>query len=286
LISFGLGSDANGSSLARNFIHLNVSVDELNPRNLTAFLFSGSSITASQNLSVNKTSGFNNVTFLSVADGYYNVSVSVRDLADNVNTTSTNRSFTVDTTVPVLAYAAPSLANASFVNVSWIFLNFSFTETNNGTLMIRNGSTNWTNVNASAGYFFYNFTNRNDGNYTFFGWVNDSAGNVVQTANRTVVVDTTAPAISLIANTPACDEGFCVAFLAGASALSPACHTTPGLNRRTLPRMEQRPPRPPRSLIETPEGVSPPIHSARPPISHDEARTREAGVSPACRSRG
>ncbi|MBI2550034.1 fibronectin type III domain-containing protein [Candidatus Woesearchaeota archaeon] len=203
LISYGLGSDANGTSLARNYIHLNVTVDELNPRNLTAFLFSGAAIIASQNVSVNKTPSSNNVTFLSVSDGYYNVSVSVRDLADNVNTTPTNRSFTVDTTVPVLAYAAPSFANASFVNVSWIFLNFSFTEINNGTLMIRNGSTNWTNVNASSGYFFYNFSPRADGNYTFFGWINDSSGQVAQTVNRTVYVDTVGPAISLIANTPA-----------------------------------------------------------------------------------
>ncbi|MEK6837750.1 MAG: LamG domain-containing protein, partial [Nanoarchaeota archaeon] len=72
---------------------------------------------------------------------------------------------------------------------------------------IRNGSTNFTAVNKSSGggssFFWYNFTPRADGNYTFFGWLNDSAGNVVQTLNRTIVVDTVGPAIALIANTPA-----------------------------------------------------------------------------------
>ncbi|MEK6837303.1 MAG: LamG domain-containing protein, partial [Nanoarchaeota archaeon] len=65
---------------------------------------------------------------------------------------------------------------------------------------IRNGSTNFTAVNKSSGggnsFFFYNFTGRSDGNYTFFGWLNDSAGNVVQSANRTIVVDTAGPVIS------------------------------------------------------------------------------------------
>ncbi|MBI2145075.1 LamG domain-containing protein, partial [Candidatus Woesearchaeota archaeon] len=140
--------------------------------------------------------------FTGLNDGNYSYRAYSVDAAGNVNQ-SLVQNFTVDTVVPALSYAAPSTANASFVNVSWIFLNFSYTEIHNDTFMIRNGSTNWTNVNASAGFFFYNFTNLPDGNYTFFGWMNDSAGNVVQTVNRTVVVDTVPPAISFIANTPA-----------------------------------------------------------------------------------
>ncbi|MBI2580281.1 hypothetical protein HYV85_00555 [Candidatus Woesearchaeota archaeon] len=80
----------------------------------------------------------------------------------------------------------------------------------NGTIdevKIWNRALNETEINASysAGTYRYskNFTGLSDGNYSYYAAVVDSAGTLVQTTNRTIYVDTVAPAISLIANTPA-----------------------------------------------------------------------------------
>ncbi|MEK6837979.1 MAG: NosD domain-containing protein, partial [Nanoarchaeota archaeon] len=191
--SFSVNASVNDSKSNVNVVHLIV---YNNTRNVSGL------IVMSRYAGTN-TSGYWNVTFdpLTAREGTHNLSVNVTDVRGN-SAISTNVSVLIDTISPTLNYAAPGFANASFVNVSWIFLNFSFTETNNGSLMIRNGSTNFTAVNRSEGptgtkFFWYNFTNRPDGNYTFFGWINDSTGSVAQTLNRTIVVDTVGPAIAL-----------------------------------------------------------------------------------------
>lgn len=102
-----------------------------------------------------------------------------------------------DYVTPFIAYTLHSDTNNSFINRNYILMNFSYTELNNETLMIVNGSTNFTGVNAFNTSFFFNFTNLPDRNYTFYGFIRDFWGNNNRTVNRTVVVDTTFPAITL-----------------------------------------------------------------------------------------
>mgnify|MGYP001617367703 FL=1 len=170
--------------------YFNGSIDEIKIWNRILNL---SEIKASYSAGINSYSN----NFTSLGDGNYSYRAFVVDAAGNINSTL-NQSFVVDTTVPRIGFGLNSDLNDSFVNRNWVFMNFSWNETYNHTFTIHNGTTNWLSVNASSlTYFSYNFTNLNDANYTFFGSVNDSAGNRNVTLNRTVVVDTTSPNINL-----------------------------------------------------------------------------------------
>ncbi|MBI3034671.1 LamG domain-containing protein, partial [Candidatus Woesearchaeota archaeon] len=80
----------------------------------------------------------------------------------------------------------------------------------NGTIdevRIWNRSLSAAEINASyqaeLGRYFANFTNLNEGNYTYFVWANDTAGNFNSTVNRNFIVDYTKPAPAFIAPTDA-----------------------------------------------------------------------------------
>ncbi|MBI3033990.1 LamG domain-containing protein, partial [Candidatus Woesearchaeota archaeon] len=51
--------------------------------------------------------------------------------------------------------------------------------------------------------YFANFTNLAEGNYTYFVWMNDTAGNFNSTVNRNFITDYTSPNITFISPTPA-----------------------------------------------------------------------------------
>jgi hypothetical protein len=65
----------------------------------------------------------------------------------------------------------------------------------------------WAEINASyqaeLGKYYGNFTNLGDGNYTFYSWINDSAGSSAATETRELVVDTVTPTIEYGIATPA-----------------------------------------------------------------------------------
>jgi len=135
---------------------------------------------------------FVNVT--TVTDGYYSVLITANDSAGNTNTTISN--FTVDNTNPVISYTSPTPNDNAYVNSSSVTFNVTHTETNPDKIILYiNGTANETRSYTGA---FTNFTKTMaDGVYTYYIWLNDSAGNTAVTATRTLTVDTVAPTITL-----------------------------------------------------------------------------------------
>ncbi|MFA5132768.1 MAG: LamG domain-containing protein [Candidatus Paceibacterota bacterium] len=60
--------------------------------------------------------------------------------------------------------------------------------------------------NSTEYRFYVNVTNLSSGTYTYYGWANDTSGNIGQTAARTLTVDTVAPSISFTSPTKLSNE--------------------------------------------------------------------------------
>ncbi len=106
LISFSSGTLANNTNISHNWIYANVSVTEVNPGNLTFYLYNG---TGGTHL-VNKTSyiGLSKkyINWTKLADGVYYYKASETDLAGNYNVTSM-RKIRLDTHAPVITTTFP-----------------------------------------------------------------------------------------------------------------------------------------------------------------------------------
>src|SRR3990167_5849077 len=104
----------------------------------------------------------------------------------------------IDTVVPEIAYGLNTALNGTWYNKNWIFVNVTINETNLGTVLLEWMNVN-TSFNSSVGTNYYsNATSLSDGTYTFRANVNDTAGNYVKTAKRTVYIDTTYPILSVL----------------------------------------------------------------------------------------
>jgi len=124
-------------------------------------------------------------------DGNYNWSVSCWDNAGNVNSSAVARTFTVDTTAPVIAIVSPT--NNTMYNTSSISVNISVTEVHPDTTWFFNGSANETYTSPVSVIYA-------DGDYNLTVWSNDTAGHL-STAVANFTVDTTFPAINFVAPT-------------------------------------------------------------------------------------
>ncbi|MBI4439127.1 hypothetical protein HY640_04300, partial [Candidatus Woesearchaeota archaeon] len=142
--------------------------------------------------------------FTEFAEGNYTYFVWADDIAENANS-SVNRALLVDYTPPFVNFTLWTLANNSYSS-NWTMANVSFREPYNHSFIISFNGTNYSNRNFSVGaaninfrFFYANITNLSDGNYTYYGWVNDTAGNSNQTEARLLVIDNIAPTISAVA---------------------------------------------------------------------------------------
>lgn len=123
----------------------------------------------------------------------------------NIKNTSVNRSIKIDATDPVISvttgdlttkdttpaiYATVTDANLAIVNV---LANFS----SDGSWIVNN-----TNSSPTSGVLanYFNNTTVADGVYKYGFNVSDSAGNAVESANYTLIIDTTMPTISAVTN--------------------------------------------------------------------------------------
>ncbi|MFH1801974.1 MAG: DUF2341 domain-containing protein [archaeon] len=109
--------------------------------------------------------------FTDLEDGFYYYNVTVRDLADNVNRTST-LTINLDTTSPLIDYGSETLDDGINVSQNFVYVNISLVERNldNLTYFLFNETDelnrttyfseiyeiNWTNL--SLGTYFYNVT--------------------------------------------------------------------------------------------------------------------------------
>jgi hypothetical protein len=82
-----------------------------------------------------------------------------------------------------------------------VTINITHTEINPKILILYWNLTINETRNYSNNYTNFTLTNLNDGTYTYYVWVNDSANNENQTETRTVRIDTIPPQISIITPT-------------------------------------------------------------------------------------
>ncbi|MGC9310947.1 MAG: hypothetical protein ACP5E4_04475, partial [Candidatus Aenigmatarchaeota archaeon] len=128
----------------------------------------------------------------SLGEGYYSWYV---NCTNETTLQSQVRYFTVDLTSPALAFVLPTANNSSTVKFSWVELNVTIDDSNFDTFILNwNGSnTTYTNsswevtkFNSTRHLFYKNITNGtglSEGQYTYYGWANDSAGNSGYTEN-------------------------------------------------------------------------------------------------------
>lgn len=141
------------------------------------------SITNCQNTTFNK------------ADGNYLLKLWANDSSGT--TTSDEVNFTIDTTYPLISYNSSSDSSGNY-SKSDIFINITASDTNKDTVQWEFDGTNETFASSSGNYYWENKTGLADGTYSFYAWINDSAGNFNSTATRTITLDTVNPDISIV----------------------------------------------------------------------------------------
>ncbi len=189
-VNFSSNTPANGSFQSKSSILVNVSVLEANEANITFELWNSSL--------VNRTNatGIRSLNFEGLMDGAYSFNVSVSDKAGNKNRTET-WNVTLDTTKPLIEYTLGTLADAASINRNWLYVNVTISELNEKNVAFRlyNAAGLYSEISLLGGNRSANFTNIADGNYTYTVIAMDLAENTNATPNRSVVIDTTAPAL-------------------------------------------------------------------------------------------
>jgi hypothetical protein len=135
-----------------------------------------------------------NTTVSGINEGNYVWAVWCNDTSGLMNITA-NRTVSVDATYPLVSYD-DSTDNSSIYTKTWVFINVTASDTHKDTVKLYwNGSAE-NFQNQSGNIYWSNKTNLTDYNYTFYAWVNDTAGNANQTTARWAKIDTTAPLIN------------------------------------------------------------------------------------------
>ncbi len=192
LIDFNDETTATGN-FSQNWTLGNITVSDtyLNASSIRLFNSSGpvnSSMSSSTNHVMN---------FTGLADGYYQLNASVWDLAGNENSTET-RTILLDTQESDIEFSSDTTA-ASNLSQTYIFANVTCEDVfgyDNLTIWLYNsaGLLNSSSAEGTGDHIF-NFTGLADGVYYLNSTIIDLAGNVNETATRTIILDTTTPLI-------------------------------------------------------------------------------------------
>ncbi len=149
---------------------------------------------------INPTSAIMNFTILNITEGNYIWNVWCNDTSNNGNFATLNKTFSIDTTYPLISYDAGTSANAITLSQSNIYVNVTLTETNfaNITFNLANDSgIIHSNVYTTATYEI-NWTSLSDGDYSCYVNITDNANNKNSTEIRTLTLDTTPPSLSIV----------------------------------------------------------------------------------------
>lgn len=153
---------------------------------------------------INATGGRENLSncsnaTLAVQNGTISITLHVNDTSGNTN--STTITFSVNTSLPVVTYAAPTPSNETQANAHYVFINATMNKNISAALLEWNSVNESMNVSGPAA--FRNKTIASAGNYTFRIYVNDSANNTGASALRWVYVnDTISPNVTVASPTP------------------------------------------------------------------------------------
>jgi len=183
----------------RNNINVNVSVNDKHLANLTILLFNSTSIV---NTTLFLTNGVYALNYTNLPDGRYYLNASAVDLSVNVNWTET-RNITIDTTTPLISYGSNVEVNVANVSRNWIFANLSVIETNeaNTSFNLYNSTEALINSSVFTGQKIMNWTSLSDGVYYYNATITDLVNKMNSTETRKIILDATAPNISLFNST-------------------------------------------------------------------------------------
>ncbi len=140
----------------------------------------------------------NSTTFTkTLSDGNYIWNCLVYDNDSNSAWFTSNYSLLIDSSYPLIDYTTGTAANNANLSQSSIYINTSVTETNEDTItfLLHNSTGEVNKTSFTDKTRSINWTNLNDGTYTYNVTVNDTAGNSNTTVTRTITLDTTAPTI-------------------------------------------------------------------------------------------
>jgi len=215
-ITFVDPTPVNNSNRSSSSTTFNITVVELNIGAALLQIRTGgdaTNITTNYTMNCNTIGGSNyacNYTNSSIADGRYNYTVFVNDTAGNLNR-SALQGIVIETVFPSnITFVNPTPANASNQTATNIAFNVTVVEANIGTalLQIRTGGVDTSNytMNCSTiggSNYACNYTNSSiaDGRYNYTVYINDTAGNLNNSGQQTVLVDNVAPVLTM--NQPA-----------------------------------------------------------------------------------
>jgi len=185
----------NNSFKNTSTIIVNVTHTEDNPANPDTILLLINGTINQTNGYESGTGKFTNFTLV-LDDGTYNFNVFINDSAGNNNTLS-NRTVTIDTINPLIDYDETNPENDTNQTQNSFIVNVTHTEKNPDTIILYiNDTVNQTNP-FSGSYTNFSLTNFNDGVYSYYVWLNDSAGNTNKTDSRIISIDSTPPSLFL-----------------------------------------------------------------------------------------
>ncbi len=193
-IDFVYPTDINGSNKSQNWIYINTSITELNPKNITFNLYFSNYTLVNSTTYTDTTR--TSINFTSLLDNSYLYDVTVFDMVNLSNTTST-RKITLDTTKPLIDYSSPTENNYANFSRNWIYINTSITELNPKNITFNLYFSNYTLVNSTTytdtTRTSINFTSLLDNSYLYNVTVFDMVNLSNTTSTRKITLDTLPP---------------------------------------------------------------------------------------------
>ncbi len=197
VITINLPAATNISATSVNF---NVTLDEAG----SACNYTLNAGTTNYTMNNNGNVDFN-ATNTTIADGTYTVAYYCKDTAGNLNRSAT-RTFGIDATfLSNITFVSPTPANTSNQTALNITFNITVVEANIRTalLQIRTGGVDTSNYTMNCftiggSNYACNYTNSSiaNGRYNYTAYINDTAGNLNNSGQQTVLVDSIFPAIA------------------------------------------------------------------------------------------
>jgi hypothetical protein len=143
----------------------------------------------------NGTETYLNLSFYNMtAPGNYSFEINAT-FTDSSYHNETHNVTIVDTTPPSgITLISPE--NASWTNISWIFVNLSYTELNPYNCIYQNGTGDNTTNTSTSSPCYINVSGYAEGSWTYYLWVNDTSGNAERNGTYNLSYDGTDPGLN------------------------------------------------------------------------------------------
>ncbi len=200
-IAFATPTPTNATAAAQDYIEVNVTAtDSYSLDTIMIYLYNSTNDVIN---SSNSSASPLYVNFSIYSDGVYYFNASVNDTQNNVNTTA-YRVFTLDTTLPLIAFGDGTLADYANQTTDSIYANVSVTETNeaNITFVLYNSTALVNQSIFTDGTRAVNWTTLPNEVYTYNVTIYDDAGNSNATSTQTATIDDDGPTLTFASPTP------------------------------------------------------------------------------------